>query len=196
MTNFHPFWTSKSSSWTSFGNQSSFWTYYGRGVPCRYDQTLSLTHMERWKGITEAINKAITNQTLTVSRSYFGSINANWNLHVFCDASRRAYGAVAYLTYKKQVAIVMAKARLTPLKGDDKELTIPEAELTAATIGTRVADTIVASLKVLNIRLTTTLWSDAHRRHVQYSCFQKIIKRLLSSLIWFTSSMLLIASSI
>ena len=87
---------------------------------------------------------------------------------------------------------MIAKARLTQLKGDDKELTIPEAELTAATIGTRVADTIFASLNALNIRLTTTLWSDAHRRHVQDSYFPKIIKRLLSLLIWFLSSLLLI----
>jgi len=55
------------------------------------------------------------------------------SLHGFSDASQEAYGAVVYMktTHSDNTAtcsIVIAKARVVPLKG----LTIPRAELTAA----------------------------------------------------------------
>lgn len=55
-------------------------------------------------------------------------------LHVFCDASERSMGTVAYLRFHDgvnvQVSLVFGKAKVVPLKG----LTTPKAELTAAVI--------------------------------------------------------------
>ncbi len=57
-------------------------------------------------------------------------------LHVFGDASRRTYGAVAYLFHDKKLAFVMGKSKINPKKEETKEgereLSIPEAELMAA----------------------------------------------------------------
>ena len=64
-------------------------------------------------------------------------------LIVFCDASRLAFGAVAYIRWKLNngkfgVRFVTAKSRVAPLK----ELTIPRLELQAAVIGSRLGKTI------------------------------------------------------
>jgi hypothetical protein len=64
-------------------------------------------------------------------------------LVVFCDASRLAFGAVAYIRWRQRsgkfsVRFVAAKSRVAPLK----ELTIPRLELQAAVIGSRLGKTI------------------------------------------------------
>ena len=65
------------------------------------------------------------------------------SLIVFCDASRLAFGAVAYVRWKRidgtfGVRFVSAKSRVAPLK----ELTIPSLELQAAVIGSHLGRTI------------------------------------------------------
>jgi Pao retrotransposon peptidase len=126
-----------------------------------YEQQLSVTHLERWRGISTSVEKALKDQSLDIPRCYFITEEKEWRLHVFCDASRRAYGAVAYLSAGSNVAITLAKARIAPLRDNDKELTIPEAELMAAFIGTRLAETVIDSLISLNITLKTHMWCDS-----------------------------------
>lgn len=65
------------------------------------------------------------------------------SLVVLCDASRLAFGAVAYIRWKLKngkfgVRFVAAKSRVAPLK----ELTIPRLELQAAVIGSRLGKTV------------------------------------------------------
>jgi hypothetical protein len=59
-------------------------------------------------------------------------------IHVFCETSERAYGAVLYIrsTHRKEtlVRIVCSKNRLAPLK----KVTLPRLELIAALIGARL----------------------------------------------------------
>ena len=59
-------------------------------------------------------------------------------LHIFCDASELAYGAVAYLMiYNKKgskVSFIMGKSRVAPIK----TITIPRLELTAAVVATKL----------------------------------------------------------
>lgn len=81
-------------------------------------------------------------------------------IHIFCDASERAYGSVAYLRTensegKVEVAFVAARSRVAP----KKQQTIPRLELCAALTGAQLA-------KVLKTELTlpihsVTLWSDS-----------------------------------
>ena len=58
-------------------------------------------------------------------------------LHIFCDGSKSAYGAIAYLRLSDSssvcCSIVMAKVRLTPLNRSSLK-TIPKIELNAAKV--------------------------------------------------------------
>ena len=58
-------------------------------------------------------------------------------LHVFLNECTKAYGTFAYVdsTQENHSSFVMAKSRIGPTK----ELTLPQLELTAAVIGTRLA---------------------------------------------------------
>ena len=84
-------------------------------------------------------------------------------LHVFCDASSQAYGAVAYLVceYKSDgvdhytSVIAAANSRAAPLKS----LSIPRLELMAALMGARLTSKIYITL---DIPISSTiLWSDS-----------------------------------
>jgi len=57
---------------------------------------------------------------MSVKRSYFGEASAVRDLHIFCDASRRANDA-AYLVQQGEVSFVKSKARITPIKNHQTE---------------------------------------------------------------------------
>ncbi len=80
-------------------------------------------------------------------------------LHVFSDASKAAYGAVAYLVWTTphgpHISLVSAKARVAPLR----HTTIPRLELMAALIASRLACTIVEEFKLKPS--SVTFWSDS-----------------------------------
>ena len=83
-----------------------------------------------------------------------------WNLieevHIFCDASEKAYAAVAYGASKQATGpaqFMMAKTRVRPLK----EITIPRMELLAAVLAANMAEFITQQLGPHNI----TLWTDS-----------------------------------
>ncbi|XP_073731871.1 uncharacterized protein [Misgurnus anguillicaudatus] len=82
------------------------------------------------------------------------------DLHIFCDASERAYGSVAYMRTENNdghvhVSFVLARSRVAPRK----QMTIPRLELSAALIGAQVAKLLQTEL-TLNID-HVTLWSDS-----------------------------------
>ena len=81
------------------------------------------------------------------------------SLHTFVDASRLAYAAVSYIKYghvngQLSVALVTAKARVTPIKS----VSIPRLELMAAVLGVRLAETVPEKLEIPLSQ--HTLWSD------------------------------------
>lgn len=81
-------------------------------------------------------------------------------LHVFCDASEKAYSAVAYLQGKTQegettMSLVGSKSRVAPLK----KMTLQHLELMGAVIGARLANNLSTSLKGEQIQIQ--MWTDS-----------------------------------
>ena len=81
-------------------------------------------------------------------------------LHIFCDASENAFGAVAYLRMATNegavsTAFVMSRTRLAPLK----QLTIVRLELQAAVLGVRLANFIKQELSYTTNQ--TFYWTDS-----------------------------------
>lgn len=102
-------------------------------------------------------------QYITIPRCYAPPHNSNsatYEAHIFCDASEKAYGAVAYLRVIDQQAhtstsFIMARSRVAPRK----QVSIPRLELCAALTGAQLA-------KVLQTELSLTLhsvhlWTDS-----------------------------------
>ena len=78
------------------------------------------------------------------------------SLHLFSDASNKAYGCVAYVVSPNSSSIVSAKARVAPLKN----LTVPRLELTAALLSARLAKFVIDTYSQLHFR-QIYLWIDS-----------------------------------
>ena len=76
-------------------------------------------------------------------------------LHVFADASLKAYRAVAYIQQDQGLpSFIMSKSRAAPLK----QLTLPRFELKAAMLAAKLSSSVKTSL---SLDCTVQLWSDS-----------------------------------
>ncbi|KAK0143565.1 hypothetical protein N1851_018305 [Merluccius polli] len=81
-------------------------------------------------------------------------------LHVFCDSSEKAYGAVVYLQGHNEdgemvTSFVASKSQVAPLK----KLTLPCMELMGALIGARLGNNLLKSLNMEKNQLR--MWTDS-----------------------------------
>ena len=84
-----------------------------------WDDPLDSNFQSRWHQIASDLQEAVI---IVLPRKHFtSSSDKSVYLHVFADASMKAYGAVAYLQSEGNVAFMMAKSRVSPLKN----LTLP-----------------------------------------------------------------------
>jgi hypothetical protein len=122
-----------------------------------WDEPLPSALQSKWlnlaKELQEATNICMTRRHLSETPPS----NSTTHIHVFVDASPKAYGAVAYLTNGNQSCPMMAKSRLAPLK----QLTLPQLELMAAVIGARLANFLSRTLSSRYPNLNVRLWSDS-----------------------------------
>ncbi|UYV63025.1 hypothetical protein LAZ67_2002879 [Cordylochernes scorpioides] len=88
---------------------------------------------------------------------WFDQTNKN-EIHVFCDASKSAYAAVAYMRGEVQggvhLSLLWSKSRLAPTK----RVTIPRLELLACVLGARLVKSISTAL---TNSCPVTLWTDS-----------------------------------
>ena len=96
-------------------------------------------------------------QPLELSRPYSTSDYVNTQLHVFCDSSTKAYGAVAYLRHSGSTILLMAKSRVAPIKA----ATLPRLELLVALLGTNLTNYIAQILEPVINGFQIYLWSDS-----------------------------------
>ncbi|GFW77571.1 integrase_H2C2 domain-containing protein [Trichonephila clavipes] len=81
-------------------------------------------------------------------------------LHIFCDASPRVFGAVAYFRYATAnddiyTNFITAKSRVSPLK----KLTLPRLELLGAVLASRILKYLTSKFKFPISKFF--LWSDS-----------------------------------
>lgn len=95
-----------------------------------WDEPLPPSLDQKWRAVAKEIGDATK---LEFPRCYFTSDvsvdSSDTELHVFADASQKAYGAATYLVHEHQLSLAMAKSCVAPTK---EKLTLPELELMAA----------------------------------------------------------------
>lgn len=98
---------------------------------------------------------------VSIERSFMGNAQVTRReLHVFCDASEKAFGAVLYFRTvfednSVKIRFVMSKARVAPIK----KLTIVRLEMQAAVLATRLANVVQ---KILTLKIAETFyWTDS-----------------------------------
>lgn len=111
-----------------------------------WDQELPPKMASRWSRWYSCLHLL---QNLTISRSFKPHQRiSNAQLHLFCDASEKGFGAVADLRSESPAGVhagfVAARTRIAPLK----TLSIPRLELQAAVMALRLAQQIKEDTRI------------------------------------------------
>ena len=112
-----------------------------------WDELIWLDILTRWNIWKQSIQNL---NDVKIERWYKSFSTHPVELHIFADASEKAYGAVAYIKAINNGNVscnfVLAKSRLTPI--NKPSLTILRLELEAALIAGRRFKTIVQEIKI------------------------------------------------
>ncbi|KAF7648190.1 hypothetical protein LDENG_00160610 [Lucifuga dentata] len=113
-----------------------------------WDDLIEPQHLQnQWHVWQELSNLLQLHIPQPYAPSHADSASVTRQLHVFCDASERAYGAVAYLQMTNDygeihIAFVLARSKVAP----EKHLSMPRLELNAALTGAQMANMIQTEL--------------------------------------------------
>ena len=120
-----------------------------------WDEPLNQEYKNTWLQIAKDLQESTTIQ---IPRHYFTTVNSQtMELHVFSDASMKAYGAVAFLRNGKQSCFILARLRIVPLKVH----TLPRLELMAAVVASRLGKFILSAFLHVSTDISVKLWTDS-----------------------------------
>ncbi|XP_028168577.1 uncharacterized protein LOC114358739 isoform X3 [Ostrinia furnacalis] len=111
---------------------------------CEWDSKVSLEIDNMWRMFVSTLPYL---NNLKIHRWVSFESAVNHEIHVFSDASERAYGACVYIRSISQtgsitVRLLLSRNRVAPIKS----VTIPRLELCAALLGSRLCTTVLESL--------------------------------------------------
>ena len=116
---------------------------------------LPLEYQQQWQTLLHDLQHL---HTVSIPRCYWKngmSTDAPVELHIFCDASTKAYGAVSYFRQGNTTVFVIARNRVAPLK----QQILLRLELMGATIAAQMFTMITSSIQC-QIDLTH-MWCDS-----------------------------------
>lgn len=124
-----------------------------------WDKELLDDFKENW---VRWLNELQNLTPLEIPRQYFNNVDSEVQLHVFCDSSQVAYGAVAYLrgtTPKRgtKCTFVKSKSKVAPIKSQ----TMPRLELLAAVLGAELPKYLSNAILPKFHASQIILWSDS-----------------------------------
>ena len=119
-----------------------------------WDEPLPSSIMENWIKIRHDIEKALQ---FSIDRQYFHHDGTIKMVHVFVDASTKAFGATVFFSNGVKSSLAVAKDKVAPLK----KLTLPNLELDAALLGARLLDTVLKAFPDVHPPVTVRMWSDS-----------------------------------
>ena len=133
-----------------------------------WDKELPDDFKENW---VRWLNELQNLTPMEIPRQYFNNVDSEVQLHVFCDSSQLAYGAVAYLrgtTPKSgtKCTFVMSKSKVAPIKPQ----TMPRLELPAAVLEAE-----------LSKYLSNTILPKFHTSQIILWCDSQIVLSWISS---------------
>ena len=119
-----------------------------------WDEDVPSEHKDQW------LNWISNLTSIEIPRPYFLKSISKRQLHIFCDSSQLAYGAVAYLRGMSGAEIYtafMAKTRVAPIKAQ----TLPRLELLAALLGAQLSEYLTKTLQLTKTNCEVIYWSDS-----------------------------------
>lgn len=134
-----------------------------------WDETLSSDIGSTWRQLCSDIREL---DLLEIPRYYFFEIGNkvidHVELHMFSDASLKAYGTVSYfriITRDRRIvtSFISAKGRVSPVKTTTHELqqTLPRLELMGAVLSSRLSKTVMKSFSKTICVDKICLWTDS-----------------------------------
>ena len=117
-----------------------------------WDDRLSVEFVDLWEDLFLDLQECYN---ISIPRQLYFDPN-NVSLHLFSDASNKAYGCAAYVVSEGVSSLITAKARVAPLKN----LSVPKLELTAVLLSTRLTNFIVETYKHIHFQ-QIQFWIDS-----------------------------------
>ena len=125
-----------------------------------WDTELNKAYQLKWTSIVADISVALQQSfpRQYIPKHLTADASTPTILHVFADASPKAYGAVVYIQHGNCSSLVISKSRVAPLK----QHTLPRLELMAASVAACLGSFVAESLKHNS---SVHYWSDSQLAH-------------------------------